>query len=128
MLKTSWLLQGAPDLIWGVLAGDWSAWEYSGLGAATSHHTSWQHGLWGGHLHVTRHHPGIQPCAGNGPSPSCEAVGGQRWWRTGGCCGGGSHQAQVISLCQCQVHSEPTALRGEVVKPSAPHNNRPERE
>ena len=128
MLKASWPPQGTPDLIWGALASDWNAWDHSGLGAATSHCTSWQHGPWGGHLHVTLCHPGVQPCAGNGTSPSCQAVGGERWWRTGSCCGGDSHQAQVILLHRCQVHGEPTALQGKVVKPSAPCNDRSERE
>lgn len=128
MLKASWLPQGAPGLIWGALAGDWSAWDHDVLGAATSHHISWHHGPWGGHLHVTPHRPGVQPCAGNGTSPPCKAVGGKHWWRTGGCCGQDSCQAQVIPLHWCQVHSKPTALQGEVVKPSAPRNDHSERE
>lgn len=73
MLKANWLPQGAPDLIWEALAGDWNVWGRSGLEAVTF--TSWQHGPWGCHLHITLHHPGAQPHSGKATTLTRRLVG-----------------------------------------------------
>lgn len=62
MLKVNWLPQGTPDLIWDAPAGDWGVWDHSGLEAATF--TSWQHGPWGCHLHITPHTLELCPILG----------------------------------------------------------------
>lgn len=124
MLQANWLSQGAPDLIWEAPAGDLNVWDHRGLEAVTF--TSWQHGPWGCHLHITLHHPKVQPHSGNATT----------FTRLEGSIGEGqvaavvgtSHQEQVIPLHQCQVHSKTRALQGEVVKLSAPCSDHSERE